>query len=44
MMTQGCGGSDEEEYQSDYNYNQGAIVNNQYGGTQRSDNSRKQFV
>jgi len=46
MMTQGCGGGDDEEdYQSDYGYNQGNnIVNNQYGGTQRSDNSRKQFV
>ena len=46
MMTQGCGGgNDEEDYQSDYGYNQGNnIVNNQYGGTQRSDNSRKQFV
>ena len=48
MMGQGCGSSDDESNyggQSDYNYNAANIVNNnQYGGTGRSDNSRKQFV
>jgi len=48
MMGQGCGSNDDESNyggQSDYNYNAANIVNNnQYGGTGRSDNSRKQFV
>jgi len=38
MLTQGCGGGDEDEnYQSEYGYNQGQnIVNNDYNNSQRS--------
>jgi len=43
MLTQGCGGGGEDEnYQSDYGYNQGQnIVNNDYNNSQRSQRSGK---
>ena len=45
MACSACSGDEDQDYQSDYGgYNAGNNIVNNYGNTQRSDNSRKQFV